>query len=196
MRVTIIREDGVVGIDGHFKKVNMDYLSTGIRAVQWDSSSGSGHIEYDDMSNAELTSIADFQTFIDSWNAPDPLPVIPAPSADEMKASALSRINAAYQSSVDALTAGYPAGEIASWPKQEAEARAWLSHNSVSTPWMDAAVAARGITKDDLAAKIIGNADLFTASSGQLSGKRQKLRDQILALGDSVTQAQLDAIQW
>lgn len=194
MRVTIIRDDGVVGIDGVFKKIGMATLPAGIRAVQWDGVSG--HVEYDDMANAELTGISDFQEFIDAWNMPAPLPIKPAPSSDEMKAGALSRINAAYQASVDALTAGYPDGEIASWPKQEEEARAYVANNSASTPWMDAAVAARGITKADLATKIIANADLFTAASGQLSGKRQRLRDQILALGDSVTQAQLDAIQW
>ncbi len=122
--------------------------------------------------------------------------VSPPLTAAEMRASAHNRINATYEAAVNALTAGYPASEISSWPKQEAEARAWVANNSVSTPWMDAAVAVRGITKDDLAARIISHADLFSAASGQLSGKGQKLRNQIAAFGDDVAQAQLDAIQW
>lgn len=122
--------------------------------------------------------------------------VAPPLTAAEMKPAALNRINAAYEAAVNALTAAYPAGEISSWPKQEAEARAWVANDGASTPWMDAAAAARGITKADLAARIISNADLFSAASGQLSGKRQKLRHQIAAFGDDVTQAQLDAIQW
>ena len=120
----------------------------------------------------------------------------PTRTVAEMKSGALSRINTAYEIAVRAITAGYPDGEVASWPKQETEARAWLASNATPTPWIDAAATVRGITKADLVSKIISNAELFAAASGQLSGKRQKLRDQISALGDNPTQEQLDAIQW
>jgi hypothetical protein len=52
MRVTIIRDDGVVGVAGIFRQVDLSALPVGIRAVQWNGSSG--HIEYDDAANTDL----------------------------------------------------------------------------------------------------------------------------------------------
>jgi hypothetical protein len=112
------------------------------------------------------------------------------------KAAALARINAAYQEAMDTLTAGYPEDEVRSWPKQEAEARLWLLNANAATPWIDGAAAGRGIVKAELVNKIMANAALLASLQGELTGKRQKLRDQIAALGDSPAQEQLDAIQW
>jgi hypothetical protein len=61
---------------------------------------------------------------------------------------------------------------------------------------MDGAVTGRGISKPQLAARIMGSVNRFAAEHGELTGKRQKLRDQIAALGNEYSQAQLDAIQW
>ncbi|SOD42342.1 hypothetical protein [Nitrosovibrio sp. Nv4] len=122
----------------------------------------------------------------------DPLP----PTATVMIAAALARINAAYEGAVASMTAGYPEDEVRSWTKQETEAREWLKDPATATPWIDGAVLARGIAKADLVTKIIENANLFAPMHGELTGKRQKLRDQIGALGASPTQQQLDAIRW
>ncbi|WP_347888982.1 hypothetical protein ABHF54_06325 [Nitrosomonas europaea] len=54
----------------------------------------------------------------------------------------------------------------------------------------------RFITKAELVGKIIASADAFAPAHGQLTGKRQMLRDQIEALGAAPTQEQLDAIVW
>jgi hypothetical protein len=193
MRLTIIKDDGVVGIDGVFKTVDLSGLDASIRALQWDGTSG--HIEFydDQMANLLISDITSFQSYVDAWNTP---PVVTPPTAAEMIASAQDRISAAYQGAVDALTAGYPQDEIASWPKQETEARAWLADNTVTTPWIDAAASSRGIAKADFVNLVIGNADALAPLHGALTGKRQKLRDEITALGSAPTQAQLDAIQW
>lgn len=193
MRVTIIRDDGVVGVDFVFRKVDLSALPTSVRAVQWDGTKG--HVEHDEDAETALDSIADFQAFIDLWTAAAPPPP-PPPTPAQLIAAAHARINAAYQSAVNAVTAGYPADEISSWPKQESEARAWLAGNTAATPWLDSASTARGITKADLVTRIMDNVSLFTAAHGQLTGKRQKLRDEIDALGSNPTQSQLDAIQW
>lgn len=193
MRVTIIRDDGVVGVDFVFRKVDLSALPEGVRAVQWYGTKG--HVEHDEAAETPLDSIAAFQSFIDLWTAAAPPPP-PLPTPAQLIAAAHVRINAAYQSAVNAVTAGYPADEIASWPKQEQEARAWLADNTAATPWLDSASAARGIAKADLVTRIMDNAALFTAAHGQLTGKRQKLRDEIDALGNSPTQLQLDAIKW
>src|SRR5437868_1041525 len=104
MRITIIRDDSVVGVDGIFRRIDLSAMPAGIRAVQWNRVTG--HIEYDD-----------------------------APSG-------------------------------------------------------------RGISKPQLAAKIMDSANQFAAAHGELTGKRQKLRDRIAALGDGPTQVELDAVQW
>ena len=196
MRLTIIRDDGVVGIDGVFKKVDLSSLSAGIRAVQWNGVNG--HIEFDnDVSpNLPINNIDAYQVYADAWNLPPELPNLPEPPKEILIADAHARINAGYYAAIAAITSGYPVPEQASWPKQENEARAWTADNSSPTPWIDAAVAARGISKADMAAKIIENADLFVAFSGAQTGKRQKLRDQIDALGASPTESQLNAIVW
>jgi hypothetical protein len=168
-------------------------MPAGIRAVQWNGVNG--HIEYDDTANRQLDSIADFQQFVDAWGAAAPQPAAPAASSGS-KAAALNRINSAYQAAIAAMTAGYPKDEIESWPKQEAEARAWLSDPGMATPWMDGAAATRGISKPQLAARIMDSVNRFATEHGQLTGKRQKLRDQITALGEEYSQEQLDAIQW
>lgn len=195
MRVTIIRDDSVVGVDGIFRRVDLSALPAGVRAVQWDGTSG--HLEYDEGANTPLESIADYQPFFDLWSAAalSSISSIP-PSAAQMRAVALARINAAYESALKALTTDYPEDEIRSWPKQEAEARAWLSDRNAPTPWIDAAAAARSITKAELVEKIISRATAFAPEYGRLTGKRQKLRNQIAELGGEVTQQQLDAIQW
>ncbi len=193
MRITIVRDDSVVGVDGVFRRVDLSAMPAGIRAVQWNGISG--HIEYDDALNMPLQSIVDFQQFIDAWSAAAPQPPAPAP-LPEPKIAALNRVNGAYQAAIAAMTADYPRDEIESWPKQEAEARAWLADPSVATPWMDGAAMSRGISKPQLVARIMDRANRFAAGHGQLTGKRQKLRDQITALGEGYSQAQLDAIQW
>ncbi|WON73742.1 hypothetical protein [Nitrosospira sp. Is2] len=193
MRVTIIRDDGVVGVDGVFRRVDLSTLPARIRALQWNGVSG--HVEYDHGANTTLHDLAAFQTFVELWNAAAPQPPVP-PGARQMTAAAFARIDSAYEAAVKAMTKSYPGDEVGSWPQQEAEARAWLMDSRASTPWIDAAATGRGIDKAALIDKIITKASLFTPAHGQLTGKRQKLRDEIIALGDNPTQQQLDAIQW
>lgn len=81
MRVTIVKDDGVVGVDGVFRKVDLSSLHPLVRAVQWNGSNG--HVEFQDANpaNLELTSFADYQIYIEMWTAaaPPPPPITPAP---------------------------------------------------------------------------------------------------------------------
>lgn len=193
MRVTIIRDDEVVGVDGIFRKVDLSSLPPGIRAVQLNGASG--HIEYDEGANTALDNLTDFLPFIDLWNEAAPHPSA-LPNAGLTKLAALARIDAAYHAAVEAMTRGYPEEEVRSWPTQEAEARAWLMDPNTPTPWIDGAAEGRGMSKNELVDRIIANAALFAPVHGRLTGKRQKLRDQIAALGDFPNEQQLEAIQW
>src|SRR5690242_19654221 len=108
MRITIVRDDSVVGVDGIFRRIDLSAMPAGIRAVQWNGVNG--HIEYDDMANGPLNNIADFQQFIDAWRAAAPQPAAPA-TPSEPKTATLNRINSAYQAAIAAMTSGYPKDE-------------------------------------------------------------------------------------
>lgn len=196
MRLTIIRDDSAVGVDGVFRRIDLSSLRANVRAVQWNGTSG--HIEYDDTANTLFTNIGEFQSFVDLWKAAasEQITSLTAPSADQMRAAALARINTAYQSKVRELTAVYPEEEVKSWALQEAEAKTWFSNPQAHTPWLDSAAEARSISKADLAAKITTKAAAFAGVHGQLTGKRQRLHDMIVALGDFPTPQQLDDIKW
>ena len=192
MRVTIIRDDSLVGIDGQFRQVDLSGLPAGIRAVQWNGTGG--HVEYDEAPNAVLDHITGFQPFIERWEAVAPRAA--SLSSGEAKTAALERIDAAYRAAVRALTRDYPEEEVRSWPKQEAEAYAWSVNPEAATPWIDRAAATRGISRAALAEKIRARAAVFTLLHAELTGKRQKLRDAIAALGERPAQKELDVVRW
>ena len=115
------------------------------------------------------------------------LAIVPDPVATARK-----RIDDAYQAELDAAVAGYPGWERESWLRQESEARSVL----MSRPWINAAAEARGVSTSDLIDKIIAKADAFTLLHANATGKRQRLQDEITALGDSPAQEQLNTIGW
>jgi len=102
-------------------------------------------------------------------------------------------VNTSFELAMGELVTGYPEREIASWPQQEKEARAYLADPAASTPLLDALAAARGVTKDALAAKIVTKADQFAAAAGALIGKRQALED---AINAAQTVAGVEAVVW
>jgi hypothetical protein len=193
MRVTIIRDDGTVGVDGVFRLVNLSALAPGVRAVQWDGSSG--HVEYDASANTTLDNMNAYQQFVDLWNAAAPPPPTP-PTPAQNKAAAFDRINTAYEQAMTTLNGDYPDSEILSWPTQDAEATALLADKNADTPWLKGAAKGRNISMDNLALRVKKKSDKYLPAYGELTGKRQRLRDAIDALGDAPTLAQLNAIQW
>lgn len=124
-------------------------------------------------------------------------PAAPAPSIEELRAEALSRINAEYSARASVLAGDYPAAEQQSWPMQVTEAAAVLADDSAPTPWIDAAAPARGITREALAALIQAQDTAYRSYHGAITGTRQALRDAIAAVPDDENAAAaLDAIQW
>jgi hypothetical protein len=119
----------------------------------------------------------------------------PMPLA-ELKADKIADINANFELAIGAIKNGYPSDEIASWSKQEEEARAYVTNGAASTPLLDALATARGITKVDLVNRIIIKADLFAAVSGRLIGKRQALEDRLNAIPLNATAMDVAAIAW
>lgn len=68
MKVTIVADDSLVGVDEEFKIIDLSTLNANIHAVQWNETAG--HIEYKDYSsNLSITDISPYQSFIDAWTA-------------------------------------------------------------------------------------------------------------------------------
>lgn len=122
-----------------------------------------------------------------------------AKAADDLAAAyadAKRRINAAYEAHINAILADYPLSETLSFEKQEKEARAWQADNAAATPYIDALLVERPLSKYELVARIINKADAFTWASGMATGKRQRLEDEINTAYGAGDTAALDAIQW
>lgn len=109
---------------------------------------------------------------------PDPVPT-PEELLAQAKADKLAEINAACQSTLEALTPTYPERELTTFDKQESEARACLADPAASTPFLSALAAARGIELADLVQRVIAKADAFTSASGYIIGQRQALEDRL-----------------
>jgi hypothetical protein len=67
MKITIVKPDNVVGIDGEFFPVDLSALPENLRVIQWGGSSG--HIEWADQGNTNIFTVNDYQSIIDSWQA-------------------------------------------------------------------------------------------------------------------------------
>ena len=106
--------------------------------------------------------------------------VPPVPTLEEMKTDKLSEINAAADKAISTLTAAYPDREIATFDKQEAEARAYTAAPATAqTPLLSALAQARGIELPELVRRVIAKADAFAVASGSIIGQRQALEDRL-----------------
>lgn len=114
-----------------------------------------------------------------------------------IKAKKLTQFNAAAEREIAALVSTYPPSEVASFPKQETEARAWLADNAAVTPLLDSLAESRGMAKAELVDKVIIKADSFAVASGEIIGKRQKLEDALAALAaDNAPEQDYQALTW
>ena len=96
------------------------------------------------------------------------------------KAYLLSKVNADFETAISSLTSSVPTSEIATWPDQKAEAKAWILDNSVATPLIDSICLTRGCDKEYLVNKILAKNEYYSIEVGKLTGIRQKLEKEIL----------------
>lgn len=97
----------------------------------------------------------------------------------EAKSTKLSEINTVTDATIAVLTETYPDREIATFDKQESEARAYVADPMSSTPFLSALAVARGIPLSDLVRRVITKADDFAVASGSIIGQRQALEDRL-----------------
>ena len=113
--------------------------------------------------------------------------VAPAPPPDPAAVyeARLALINAAYQQALTDVRNGYPQDEILTWSKQEREARRYLADPAAATAFLDYLAAERGIDKADLVDRIMIKVSAAEETIGTLTGKRQRLEDQLDAILDA-----------
>lgn len=72
-RMTIIKEDNMVGIDGKFFQIDCSALPSNFHALQWYEDDNYGEIEWSGKPtrprNTPISSLQDYQEYIDKWNA-------------------------------------------------------------------------------------------------------------------------------
>lgn len=109
----------------------------------------------------------------------------------------LKELSAAAQAEIESLIVDYPDGEVSTFDKQEAEARAYLNDSNAETPLLDALSQARELNKDELVSRVIAKADAFATACGAIIGKRQKKEDELMLLTSaSHTLEDIAAITW
>ena len=186
--VTVVPDDRLIAVNGVALFFEFEAPET-LHALQW--SGESGHMELTGEDN-RLLEAASYETevapYVSLWQAEKArLDKAAAEAAEEYnslantKARKLAEINAACDAALAALTASYPASELLTFDKQEAEARALLADPEASTPFLTPLAAARGLETEALARKVIAKADAFTTASGHVIGLRQKDEDRLKA---------------
>lgn len=152
--------------------------------------------------------------YLGAWDGEPPSGAIEAPSfpsdarqpwlfpgwgpIPKSKQEVLDEINSAYQAEFAALEQSYPRAEIDSWLVQLREADAWEANPEAETPWLTAALAERNAdggteTMAEFVTKIRAKNAQYSALSGALSGKRQRLEKLIQA---AKTPEELATVAW
>ena len=99
-----------------------------------------------------------------------------APTDEQLIEQAKAQALTEYETAIEAMIGKVPNTELSSWAKQESEAR----NLDKPTPMLDTLVISRGLgeTKEELATKIIANADAYAVGYAQVLGEYQaKLKE-------------------
>lgn len=102
--------------------------------------------------------------------------------------SALHRdLAAEYELRMLVISAPFPPSERESWPVQTQEARLIADAvQGANTAWIDAAATARGISREEMADRIVAKDDAYRTVHGTLTGVRQAIEDKINLAGEDV----------
>ena len=86
MRIVVVREDGIIAIDGVIREADLSIMVGDKRIIQWYDVIG--HYEYydDETPNSPINDISEIQDYIDLWEAGAP----PTPSAEDIKEATIA----------------------------------------------------------------------------------------------------------
>lgn len=71
-RMTIVKIDNIVVIDGEYYKVDCSDLPENFHALMWDETKGEGEVEWTGKpkpSNTPIDSIENYKKYVDRWKA-------------------------------------------------------------------------------------------------------------------------------
>ena len=91
----------------------------------------------------------------------------------------LGEVNDECNRYLEEAISSYPSTEVASFDKQEAEARAYLADPTAELVLLPVLAVARGISLDELVKKVLIKATMFAKYTGFMIGQRQKFEDQL-----------------
>lgn len=100
----------------------------------------------------------------------------------------LNKLNTECNRYLEEAISSYPSTEVASFDKQEAEAKAYIADPTTELVLLPVLAVARGISLDELVQKVLAKATIFAKYTGFMIGQRQKFEDQLdvlLAEGDT-----------
>ena len=86
MKIAIVKDDSVVGVDGEFRSVDVSDLDDTIQALQFNTTLGRGRIWFKaetDKGQADLESFTPYQVYLDRWVAAAPIVTPPPPPVDQ-----------------------------------------------------------------------------------------------------------------
>lgn len=98
---------------------------------------------------------------------------------DRAKDKLMIMVNSECDVHIKELVATYPDMEVASFGKQESEARAILAGEKPDTNLLAALAQNRGIELQELCRRVVTKADEFAMASGLIIGQRQRMEDAI-----------------
>lgn len=130
-----------------------------------------------------------------------PVPDKPTDNPDEQaldaaRDAAIERVNNAYAVAVAPVTAGYPEAEQKTWSRQEREALAFVQDSTAECPLLRRIADQRGLTMDDLTARVLENVGVYEKIAGDTTGIRQRLESEIESAYASGDRGALEKIDW
>lgn len=103
----------------------------------------------------------------------------PLDQIDLFKAQMHAVVNTEYKNRMKAISDLYAQVERESWPIQLAEARAIVANPEATAVWIDTVAGIRGITRQELATRILDKDAQYRMLHGTLTGLKQRAEDAI-----------------
>ena len=132
----------------------------------------------------------DYLAWIAEGNTPLPGDV---PTLTELKLSKVAYINQKASAELAQITSAYPKDEVATWPNQLEDAKAWQVDPLATLSILPQIALAAGITVDELAVRVLALAAQFNNISGVIIGKR-KLKTKQVEL--ALTNEEVELVIW
>lgn len=117
---------------------------------------------------------------------------------EELKANKLTEINNSYTTEANVVRATTPEDEVLTWDIQKLEAQAWELDNTVATPFCTTLAEAREMDREVLLNKVLEKVYGYQTLMAGLTGKRQKIEDQLDAIIDDTEEnrAIIEGLSW